>query len=91
MPPMSLVMRDCTSPVRVRVKKSMDWRCRWVNTSVRRPVHDLLADLGADPGLDDAERRGDGGDGDHADDQPDEQGEVLLRQGVVDDGAQQER
>lgn len=28
MPPMSLVMRDCTSPVRVRVKKPTDWRCR---------------------------------------------------------------
>ena len=28
MPPMSLVIRDCTSPVRVRVKKLTDWRCR---------------------------------------------------------------
>ena len=36
MPPMSLVMRDCTSPVRVRVKKPSDWRCRWAKTSVRR-------------------------------------------------------
>ena len=35
MPPMSLVIRDCTSPVRVRVKKAIDWRCRWVKTSVR--------------------------------------------------------
>ena len=35
MPPMSLVMRDCTSPVRVRVKNAIDWRCRWVKTSVR--------------------------------------------------------
>ena len=35
-PPMSLVIRDCTSPVRVRVKKARDWRCRWVKTSVRR-------------------------------------------------------
>ena len=26
MPPMSLVIRDCTSPVRVRVKKVRDWR-----------------------------------------------------------------
>ena len=30
MPPMSLAMRDCTSPVRVRVKKASDMRCRWV-------------------------------------------------------------
>ncbi len=29
MPPMSLAIRDCTSPVRVRVKKASDWRCRW--------------------------------------------------------------
>ena len=27
-PPMSLEMRDCTSPVRVRVKNASDWRCR---------------------------------------------------------------
>jgi hypothetical protein len=35
-PPMSLAMRDCTSPVRVRVKKASDmrWRCR--NTCERR-------------------------------------------------------
>ena len=29
MPPMSLAMRDWTSPVRVRVKKASDIRCRW--------------------------------------------------------------
>jgi hypothetical protein len=65
MPPMSLVMRDWTSPVRVRVKNATDCRCRWR----RRPcaaVHDVLADLGADPGLDHPEGRGDGGDRDHA-------------------------
>jgi uncharacterized membrane protein len=27
-PPMSLAMRDCTSPVRVRVKNAIDCRCR---------------------------------------------------------------
>src|SRR5580658_3799490 len=37
MPPMSFWMRDCTSPVRVRVKKAIDWRCRWVKTLVRSP------------------------------------------------------
>ena len=37
MPPMSLVIRDCTSPVRVRVKNAIDCRCRCANTSVRRP------------------------------------------------------
>ncbi len=37
MPPMSLVMRDWTSPVRVRVKNAMDWRCRWEKTLVRSP------------------------------------------------------
>ena len=35
MPPMSLVIRDCTSPVRVRVKKPSERRWRWANTSVR--------------------------------------------------------
>ncbi len=29
MPPMSLAMRDCTSPVRVLVKNASDMRCRW--------------------------------------------------------------
>ncbi len=28
-PPMSLAIRDCTSPVRVRVKNASDSRCRW--------------------------------------------------------------
>jgi hypothetical protein len=28
-PPMSLAIRDCTSPVRVRVKNASDMRCRW--------------------------------------------------------------
>ena len=37
MPPMSLVILDCTSPVRVRVKNAIDWRCRWAKTLVRRP------------------------------------------------------
>ena len=35
MPPMSLVIRDCTSPVRVRVKNPSDCRWRWRKTSVR--------------------------------------------------------
>ena len=29
MPPMSLAIRDCTSPARVRVKKASESRCRW--------------------------------------------------------------
>ena len=37
MPPMSLVIRDCTSPVRVRVKNAIDCRCRCAKTSVRSP------------------------------------------------------
>src|SRR3984957_15165081 len=37
MPPMSLVMRDWTSPVRVRVKKAMDCRWRWAKTLGRSP------------------------------------------------------
>jgi hypothetical protein len=56
-----------------------------------QPVHHLLADLGGDPGLHDAEGRGHGGHGHHAEDQPDQQGQVTPGQGPVDDGAQQER
>ena len=36
MPPISWVMRDWISPLRVRVKKPTDWRCKWEKTSVRR-------------------------------------------------------
>ena len=36
MPPMSLAMRDCTSPVRVLVKKASDMRWRWAYRAVRR-------------------------------------------------------
>ncbi len=35
-PPMSFEIRDCTSPVRVRVKKASDSRCRWRKTAARR-------------------------------------------------------
>ena len=35
-PPMSFEIRDCTSPVRVRVKNASDSRCRWRKTAVRR-------------------------------------------------------
>ncbi len=36
MPPMSFEIRDCTSPVRVRVKNASDSRWRWRNTAARR-------------------------------------------------------
>ena len=35
-PPMSLAIRDCTSPVRVRVKNASDRRWRWRKTAARR-------------------------------------------------------
>ena len=35
-PPMSFASRDCTSPVRVRVKKASERRCRCLYTEVRR-------------------------------------------------------
>ena len=35
-PPMSFEIRDCTSPVRVRVKKASDRRCRCRKTAARR-------------------------------------------------------
>src|SRR4051812_30243163 len=35
-PPMSFEMRDCTSPVRVRVKNASERRCRWRKTAARR-------------------------------------------------------
>ena len=35
-PPMSFEIRDCTSPVRVRVKNASDRRCRCRKTAARR-------------------------------------------------------
>ena len=35
-PPMSFEIRDCTSPVRVRVKNASESRCRCRNTAARR-------------------------------------------------------
>src|SRR5262245_2140640 len=35
-PPMSFEIRDCTSPVRVRVKNASESRCRCLKTAVRR-------------------------------------------------------
>ena len=43
-PPMSFEMRDCTSPVRVRVKNASDSRCRWRKTAAAQVVHHALAD-----------------------------------------------
>ena len=91
MPPMSLVIRDCTSPVRVRVKKATDWRCRCANTSVRSRCMTcwptvVEIQVWTTPSAEVTPATAT-----MPIDQPDEQGEVPLRQGVVDDGAQQER
>ena len=43
-PPMSLAIRDCTSPVRVRVKNASDIRCRWPVDRGAQIVHHALAD-----------------------------------------------
>ncbi len=91
MPPMSLVIRDCTSPVRVRVKKPSDRRCRWANTSVRSrcitcwPTRVEIQVCTTPNAAVTAATR------DHAGGEPDEQPEVALGQRVVDHGAQQER
>ena len=65
-PPMSFEIRDCTSPVRVRVKNASDRRCRWRKTAVRRSCITSLADLVREQRLPDAERARDDRDRDHA-------------------------
>ncbi|AQA24988.1 hypothetical protein BTZ20_5046 [Rhodococcus sp. MTM3W5.2] len=54
-------------------------------------VHDALADRGRDPGLHDTEHRADDGHREHADHRPHQQRDVLIWDGLVDDGADQER
>ena len=90
MPPMSLVMRDWISPLRVRVKNPTDWRCRWVKTSERSRCMTCWPMRVADPGLEDTEHGGGHGHGQHAGGQQDQQAQVVLGQGGVDDGTQQE-
>ena len=90
MAPMSLVRRDCTSPPRVRVKKSIDWRCRWSKTWVRRvcmicwprPV-DIQVCTTPSSELATVTREH-AGDGEH------EQAQVLVGERVVDDGPDEE-
>ena len=67
-PPMSLEMRDCTSPVRVRVKNASDSRWRWRVDGGAQVVHHLLADEVRLPRLGDTDRAGDDRDHDHAGD-----------------------
>ena len=54
-------------------------------------VHHRLADLVREPRLVDADHAGGDGDADHAGDEPRQQGRVALRDGLVQDVAQQER
>ena len=53
-------------------------------------VHDARANGGRQPGLHDTEQLRDDGDGEHPAHGPEEQAHVLVGQGVVDDGAQEE-
>ncbi len=91
MPPMSLVMRDWTSPVRVRVKNATDCRCRWPKTLVRRPCMTCWPTLVLIQVWITPKGGGDRGDADHAGDQQDQQPHVPVREGGVDHRAEQER
>ena len=65
-PPMSFEMRDCTSPVRVRVKNASDSRCRCLNTAVRRSCITRWPTWFERSVCHDAEDAGDDRDHDHA-------------------------
>ena len=56
-----------------------------------QPVHDLLADGGRQPGLDDADDGGGDSDAEHRTDQHQEEPYVLARERLVDDVAHEER
>ena len=93
-PPMSFAIRDCTSPVRVRVKNASDSRWRCSVDGGAQVVHHLLADEVRLPGLGDADHAGDDRDRDHAGDEQVEPRRVDVRalgQHVVQEVAQQER
>ena len=77
-PPMSFEIRDCTSPVRVRVKNASDRRWRWRKTARAQVVHHALADLVREQRLDDAQRTGDDRDHDHPAGRERELGRVVL-------------
>ena len=91
MPPMSLVIRDCTSPVRVRVKNAIDCRCRCAKTSVRSPCMTrwpiwVLIQVWKTPRTDVTAATATMPAG-----QQHQQVQVLVGQGDVDDAAEQER
>ena len=93
-PPMSLAIRDCTSPVRVRVKNASESRCRCAVDGGPQVVHHLLADLVRLPRLGDADGAGHDRDRDHPADQHQRAASsrlVALGQHVVEQVAQQER
>ncbi len=75
-PPMSFEIRLCTSPVRVFVKNASDSRCRCRKTRGAQVVHDALADLRREVGLDDAEDAGDERDRDHPEHELGQQAQV---------------
>ena len=54
-------------------------------------VHDALAGAGREPGLHDAEELGHDGDGEDAADEREQERDVLVGDGVVDEGLGQER
>ena len=58
------------TPVFVRVKKLSSMACRWLNRRTAQRAHDLVAHGRGEPGLPDAEQRGDDEHGDHRGDDP---------------------
>ena len=77
-PPMSLLMRLCTSPVRVLVKNASESRCRCRKTRGTQVVHHPLPHLGRDVRLNDTDRAGPDRDRDHPPDQLAEPAEIDV-------------
>ena len=91
MPPMSFAMRDCTSPVRVRVKKRERQPLQMAVHGRAEIVHDSLPDDVREPRLRNAQHAGRDRDCDQPDDELVEESRLLLGQGHVEDRADQKR
>ena len=90
-PPMSLAMRDWTSPVRVRVKKASDMRCRWRYTAARRSCITRWPTRFDSHVCPTPRTPVDDRHADHPQHEPGQQRRVVLRDRDVEDLAQQER
>ena len=90
-PMTSLLSRETSAPVWVRVKNASDWRWTWPKTLRAEVVDQPLPDPAGEPAAEDAEQRAEDGHHGHGEGQLDDQATIALQDAVVDDALHQQR